>query len=161
MLYEIAFNILQGNISLSDEDYNRLYKNRNTLRKLSLKEVDRYTKKQLLGKHSCAVRDLLEIFSHYYSPTNTENLITFLPCTESENEESEEDSEEEMEGEEEEESVERPVFLNECETELESDHGRPERIQDIDTHTTVALPTTAETSPGSRDTPTSKPTVVL
>ena len=92
---------------------------------------------------------------------NRENLITFLPCTESEDEESEEDSEEEMEGEEEEESVERPVFLSECETELESDHGRPERIQDIDTHTPVALPTTAETSPGSRDTPSSKSTVVL
>ena len=157
VLYEITFNILQGNISLSDEDYSRLYKNRNTLRKLSLKEVDRYTKKQLLGKHSCAVRDLLQIFFHYYSPTNTENPITFLPCTESEEEESEEDSEEEVE-EEEEESVERPVFLNECETELESDHGRPERIQDINTHTPVALPTTAETSSESRDTPTSKPT---
>ena len=48
---------------------------------------------------------------------NTENLITFLPCTESEDEESEEDSEEEVEGGEGvEESVERPVFLNECET---------------------------------------------
>lgn len=153
VIYEITFNILQGNISLSDEDYSRLYKNRNTLRKLSLKEVDRYTKKQLLGKHSCAVRDLLQIFFNYYSPTNTENLITFLPCTESE-----EDSEEEVEGEEEEEeSVERPAFLNECETELKSDHGRPERIQDIDTHTSVALPATAETSPESRDTPASKP----
>ena len=93
---------------------------------------------------------------------NRENLITFLLCTESEDEESEEDSEEEVEeGEGEEESVERPVFLNECETELESDHGRPERIQDNNTHTPVALPTTAETSPGSRDTPTSKPTVVF
>ena len=61
----------------------------------------------------------------------------------------------------EEESVEKPVFLNECETELESGHGRPERIQDIDTYTPVAFPTTAETSPGSRDAPTSKPTVVL
>ena len=29
---EITFNIFQGNISLSDEDYSRLYKNRNTLR---------------------------------------------------------------------------------------------------------------------------------
>ena len=47
---------------------------------------------------------------------NTENLITFLPCTESEDEESEEDSEEVEGGEGEEESVERPVFLNECET---------------------------------------------
>ena len=64
VLYEITFNILQGNISLSDEDYSRLYINRNTLRKLSLKEVDRYTKKQLLRKHSCAVRAFLQIFSH-------------------------------------------------------------------------------------------------
>ena len=72
---------------------------------------------------------------------NTENFLTFLPCTESDDEESEEDSEEEVEG--------------------ETGHGRPERIQDIDTHTPVAFPTTAETSPGSRDAPTSKPTVVL
>ena len=92
---------------------------------------------------------------------NTENIVTFLPCTESEDEESEEDAEEEVAEEEEEESVERPVFLNECETELESGPGRPERIQDIDTHTPVAFPTTAETSLGSRDIPTPKPTVVF
>ena len=65
-----------------------------------------------------------------------------------------------MEGEEEE-PVERPVILNECGTELKSDHGRPERIQDLNTHTPVALPTTAETSPESRDTPTSKPTELV
>lgn len=61
-LYEIAFNILQGNISLTDEDYAILYKYRNVFWKLSLKEVDRFTKKQLLGKHSCAIRDLMQFF---------------------------------------------------------------------------------------------------
>ena len=62
ILYEIAFNILQGNICLTDEDYTILYKHRNVFRKLSLKEIDHFTKKQLLGKHSCAVRDLMHFF---------------------------------------------------------------------------------------------------
>ena len=63
VLYEIAFNVLQGNISLTDEDYSILYKHRNVLRKLTLKEIDRYTKRQLLGKN---VQVLLKICWAYF-----------------------------------------------------------------------------------------------
>ena len=37
VLYEIAFNVLQGNISLTDEDSSILYQHRNVLRKLTSK----------------------------------------------------------------------------------------------------------------------------
>ena len=63
-LYEIALNVLHGNISLTSEDYTKLYKHKNVLRKLALKEIDKYTKRQLLGKYSCAIKDLLTIFFH-------------------------------------------------------------------------------------------------
>ena len=76
VLYEIAYNVLQGNISLTNQDYTRLYKHRNVIRRLSLKEIDKYTKRQLLGKHSCAVRDLLTVFFRYYSPMGTRKSST-------------------------------------------------------------------------------------
>ena len=41
VLYEIALNVLEGNISLNSQDFARLYKHRNVLRKLGLKQVDR------------------------------------------------------------------------------------------------------------------------
>ena len=68
VLYEIAFNVLQGNISLTDEDYSILYQHRNMIRKLTLKEIDRYTKRQLLGKYSCAVKDCWAYFSTIIQP---------------------------------------------------------------------------------------------
>ena len=86
VLYEKAFNILQGNISLTSQDYSRLYKHRNVLRKLSLKEIDKYTKIQLLGKYSCAVRDLLAVFFRYYSHKGTENSSTEVSDSDTEEE---------------------------------------------------------------------------
>ena len=66
MLYEVALNVLEGNISLTDEEYTRRYKHRNTFRKLASKLVDRFTKRQLLGKHSSAIKDLLDTFLYHY-----------------------------------------------------------------------------------------------
>ena len=43
MLYEISLNVLYENIPLSEEDYSRLYKHRNVLRKLVQKEIDPYS----------------------------------------------------------------------------------------------------------------------
>lgn len=52
VLYEIIFNVLQENIPLSDDDYSKLYRHKTVLRKLALKEIDPYTKKELISKHS-------------------------------------------------------------------------------------------------------------
>ena len=153
ILYEIAFNILQGNISLTDEDYTILYKHRNVFRKLSLKEVDHFTKKQLLGKHSCAIRDLMQIFFHYYSSKNTEITSSFLPYTEfgdhseeeEEAEEEEEEEEQEEKLEEEEKKGERQEFINTFD-----ENARTEWIQNLHTDTSVALPTAAEAIPESK-----------
>lgn len=155
VLYEIAFNVLQGNISLTDEDYSILYKHRNVLRKLTLKEIDRYTKRQLLGKYSCAVKDLLGIFFHYYPSKDTENAFDFLPNTELID-----DSDEDVEEEEEEEEIteKQRLVVNEPYSEIKQDHDRPEQLQNLHTHTTVTLPTTAEAAPESTENPVSEPT---
>ena len=50
VLYKIAFNVLQGNISLTDEDYSILYKHRNVLRKLTLKEKRQIYEKAITGQ---------------------------------------------------------------------------------------------------------------
>ena len=156
VLYEIAFNVLQGNISLTDEDYSILYKHRNVLRKLTLKEIDRYTKRQLLGKYSCAVKDLLGIFFNYYPSKDTENAFDFLPNTEL-IDDSDEDVEEEEE-EEEEITEKQRLVVNEPYSEIKQDHDRPEQLQNLHTHTTVTLPTTAEAAPESAENPVFEPT---
>lgn len=95
VLYEIAFNVLQGNISLTDKDYTRLYKHRVVLRKLSLRQIDIYTKRRLLGKHSLAVKELLDVFFHYFSASEESTGLHFKIEEESEEDSEEKDSEEE------------------------------------------------------------------
>lgn len=93
-----SLSIFSREIFLTDEDYTILYKHRNVFRKLSVKEVDHFAKKQLLGKHSCAVRDLMQFLSHYYSSKNTEITSSFLPYTKfGDHSEEEEEAEEEEE----------------------------------------------------------------
>ena len=116
VLYEISFNICQGNISLTSEDYTRLYKNKNLLRKLALKEIDKYTKRQLLGKYSCAIKELLTIFFHYYSPKSGKKSLSELSCVETEEKQN-------WEEEEEEESISK---LSASEVDTESEDDRPE-----------------------------------
>ena len=134
VLYEIAFNILQGNISLTSEDYTRLYKNKNVLRKLALKEIDKYTKRQLLGKYSCAIKELLTIFFHYYSPKSGKKSLSELSCVET-------DEKQNWEEEEEEESISK---LSASEVDTESEDDGPERVQDINPYTTFSIPSTAK-----------------
>ena len=83
-LYEIILNVLNENIPLSDEDYNRLYRHKNVLRKLAQKRIDPYSKKELISKHSLPIKDLLCVFFNYYP--SFEEL-----STEKEEEEEEED----------------------------------------------------------------------
>ena len=60
VLYE---NIcLKGNISLTGQDYKTLYRHKNVLRKLASREIDPYTKKELISKHSIVIKGLLYVF---------------------------------------------------------------------------------------------------
>ena len=129
---EPTFNVLQGNISLTDEDNSILYKHRNVLRKLTLKEIERYTKRQLLGKYSCAVKDLLGIFFHYYPSKDTENAFDLLPNTELID-----DSDEDVEEKEEEITEKQRLVVNELYSGIKQDDERPEQLQNLHTHTTV------------------------
>ena len=61
-----------------------LYKHRNVFRKLSLKEVDHFTKKQLLGKHPCTIRDLMQFFSIIIHPRIRRVLVLSCPTRNSE-----------------------------------------------------------------------------
>ena len=62
VLYEIIWNTLKGNLSLTEKDYNKLYKHKNVLQKLASKEIDPYTKKGLISKNSIVIKDLLCVF---------------------------------------------------------------------------------------------------
>ena len=64
-LYEIILNVLNENIPLSDGDYNRLYRHKNVSRKLAQKQIDPYSKKELISKHSLAIKDMLYVFFNY------------------------------------------------------------------------------------------------
>ena len=87
VVYEIIWNTLQGNLSLSTKDYNRLYKHKSVLRKLASREIDPYTKKGLISKHSIVIKDLLCVFFHYYTH------IDDLSSVEEDEEEDEEEEE--------------------------------------------------------------------
>ena len=59
---EIAFNLLRGNIRLRESDYLSLSKFKSTFRKLVARETTVNSKRELLSKHSVAVRELFYVF---------------------------------------------------------------------------------------------------
>lgn len=64
-LAEIAYNLLQGNIDLTETDYLALGKFKGTFRKLIARGTDITSKRQLLNKHCTAVKEL--VFLNYNS----------------------------------------------------------------------------------------------
>ena len=120
VLYKIAFNILQGTLP----PYT------NILRKLGLKEIDSYIKKQLLSRHSTASKELLCVFFRYYTDhIIDEELQRYGASSRSQSSLSsslEDDDDEE----------EQPL-LNQ---ETESVHDGREWVQEVNTDTSVTLP---------------------
>ena len=139
VLYEIALNVLEGNISLNSQDFARLYKHRNVLRKLALKQVDRYTKRQLLGKHSCAIKDLLSIFFHYFPPEYLDESATSVQENRrKEEEDEEEETDEEL-------VAENQLHESSSENSEEYKDGREQLVSYINPYSSVTLSTaTAE-----------------
>ena len=109
--------MLNENIPRSKEGFSRLYKHRNVLRKLAQKEIDPYTKKELISKHSLAIRDLLCVFFNYY---------TFF-------EEEDEEEEEEKEGEGE----------DITQRTLGTSDGKREWVPEVNSDSCLSLPTTS------------------
>lgn len=62
VLSEICLNLLNGNIAISDQDYNSLSKHKNSLRKLALKSVDNNTKRELMSKNASVIKTLVTVF---------------------------------------------------------------------------------------------------
>ena len=62
VLYEIIWNTLKGILLLTEKDCNSLYKHKNVLRKLASREIDPYTKKELVSKNSVIIKYLLCVF---------------------------------------------------------------------------------------------------
>ena len=96
---------------------------------------------------------MLGIFFHYYPTKDTENAFDLLPYTELID-----DSDEDVEEEEEEITEKQRLVVNEPYSEVKQDHDRPEQLQNLHTHTTVTLPTTAEAAPESTENPVTEPT---
>lgn len=67
IIAEIAFNLLQGNIELSETDYSALCKFKSTFRKLVSRDTDISSKRQLLHKHCTAAKELVRVFLIYNS----------------------------------------------------------------------------------------------
>ena len=119
------------------------------LRKLALKEIDKYTKRQLLGKYSCAIKDLLTIFFNYYPPVSTDKPLTQLHSTEKEYTCSQATGEEGK--------TESNSNLSASEVDTESEDDRPERVQSIDPYTTISIPATTKAASEPIDVRTSDP----
>ena len=100
---------------------------------LALKQVDRYTKRQLLAKHSCAIKDLLSVFFHYF-PLNHSAGTSRCDSNSHTEEEEDEKEEEEREEEEEEEEGDQLNQGNEKQKQEKVDHDGTERISRINTH---------------------------
>lgn len=67
VICEIALNLLQGNIDLNETDYLSLCKFKNIFRKLVVRSTAAATKRQLIYKHSNAIKELLCAFMNYFS----------------------------------------------------------------------------------------------
>ena len=123
---------MEGNISLTDEEYTRLYKHRNTFRKLATKQVDRFTKRQLLGKHSSAIKDLLDTFLYHYSEEDSQyDNNEIEDSTEDESDNSESD------------------HLQETLNTTTEDYGRESTVSNFDSRTSVPLPPAAPEAEGN------------
>lgn len=70
---EIAYNLLQGNIQLTETDYSALCKFKSTFRKLVARDTDISSKRQLLCKHSTAVKELVRVCLNYYMSQNSDS----------------------------------------------------------------------------------------
>ena len=124
VLYEIIWNTHKGNLSLTEKDYNKLYKHKNVLRKLASREIDPYTKRGLISKNSIVIKDLLCVFFHYYTHSHDFS------------------SEEEEEEEEELQSLQDSTFH----------HVERKWVPEINFDSSVAIPSTSTVSEQSKST---------
>jgi hypothetical protein len=63
---EICLNLLKGNVDITDRELSLLSKHKNTLRKLSVKSVDSYTKRELMCKDATGIKTLIVIFLKHF-----------------------------------------------------------------------------------------------
>jgi hypothetical protein len=74
---EISFNLLHGNIEISDGDFARLSRHKNTLRKLSIKSVGHCAKCDQMCKDSNGIKSLIQVFlKHYNNCTDSETSFS-------------------------------------------------------------------------------------
>lgn len=65
-IVEIAYNLLQGNIDLSETEYLSLCKFKSIIRKLVTRETAA-VKRQVIFQHSSAIQELIRVFLNCYS----------------------------------------------------------------------------------------------